>query len=85
MSCWFTAPPSPQVKAVFGQAAQDGEAGPLVVQASGYVDATEPISLTCQAGPAFDTYGVPYDSYGSQVTFIRLDRSSVQRSGVPRS
>jgi hypothetical protein len=80
MSCWFTTPS--QDKAVFGRAMQD-PGGPVVVGASGYVDATGPISMTCQAAPAFDTFSSEESSYDSQVTFTRLDTSSVQWASSP--
>jgi hypothetical protein len=84
MSCWFTTPS--QMKGVFGRAVQEGDHGPLVVGASGYVDATGPVSLTCQSSsplgaPAFDTFSSQTGSYDSQVTFTRLDTSSVQWAG----
>ena len=87
MSCWFSTPPS-QVKTVFGRAVQTGDSGPIVIGASGLVDATVPVTLTCQSSspqgaPAYDTYGVPYNNVDSQVTFVRLDTSSIQHSGLP--
>jgi hypothetical protein len=75
MSCWFTTPS--QARAVYGRAMQD-PGGPVVVGASGYVDATGPISMTCQAAPAFDTYSSAESSYDSQVTFTMLDTSSLR-------
>jgi hypothetical protein len=78
MSCWFTTPT--QAKAVYGRAVQDPN-GALVVAASGYVDATGTITMTCQAAPAFDTFSATPGSFDSQVTFIRLDTSSVQWAG----
>jgi hypothetical protein len=37
--------------------------------------------MTCQAAPAFDTFSGTPGSFDSQVTFIRLDTSSVQWAG----
>jgi hypothetical protein len=80
MSCWFTTPS--QTKAVYGRAVQD-PGGATVVAASGYVDATGPVSLTCQASPAFDTLSSRETSFDSQVTFLRLDTSSVRWAAGP--
>jgi hypothetical protein len=80
MSCWFDT--ASQTKAVYGRALQDVK-GALVVAASGYVDATGPIAMTCQASPAFDTMSSAEGQPDSQVTFIRLDTSSVQWNGGP--
>jgi hypothetical protein len=81
MSCWFTTPPS-KVKAVLGQALQQEDNGLLTVAASGYVDATRQMSLTCQSASPLG--GAPaFDTYDSQVTFIRLDSSSVRLAQAP--
>lgn len=91
MSCWLSTPPS-TVQLVYGRATQE-PTGPVVVVASGYVDATAggrahttrtgQISMTCQSSspagaPAFDTYSSQGGGYDSRVTFTRLDTSSVQ-------
>jgi hypothetical protein len=75
MSWWFTTPTQP--KAVFGVAYQ--ASAPVVVSATGYVDATEPISFTCDGPSAFDTYWIEdHHGYDSTVTFTRLDTSKVR-------
>jgi hypothetical protein len=83
-TCWFTTPSQP--KAVYGLAYQ--VAAPVVVSATGYVDATGPFTFSCRATPAFDTYKAQYNGgIDSTVTFTRLDTSSVRKpqSQVPNA
>ncbi len=74
ISCYFTTASQP--KAVFGIAYQ--VKSPVTVSATGYVDATDALSFTCEAEDLIDTYiGGANGGIDPTVTFTRLDASTV--------
>jgi len=68
-SCWFTT--TTQSQAGYGTGSTSEDHGVVIITGSALLDAQEPITLHCSAGPAFDTIA-SNTSTDSRATFLHV-------------